>query len=317
MIAIPTHTVASAIRHFDTDITRFKAGLKSHLQRLYADGRIKGNRKKYLKQLLNISDNLVTAKPATLNKYRKIFERIIPGKTMRTASHKAFRDRVLTALGYSKRRVDFYPHYFQRIGIKTCVYCNAQLAVSVEKRTVKKKRSVKAKFQVDHYWPKSEYPCFSISLFNLYPACANCNGSKGTTRVDFALYDDRRSASSRFRFALDPGTIVKYLTSRKSDDITFTFSEPKPARNCKTFRETFDIQGIYDTQRDVAEELILKGEIYSPSYKLYLAGKFRHVLNSADIANRLMLGNYPHEKDILKRPMAKFTLDLARQIGLI
>jgi hypothetical protein len=317
MIAISVHSVESAILHFHADITRYKASLKTTLQRLCTDGRIRGNKKKYLKHLLNVADTLITAKPRTLKKYQQVFENIIPASTMRSKSHSVFRNRVLTALGYAKRRNDFYPRYFQQLGIKTCVYCNAQLAVSVKKGAVKKKQTVKAKFQVDHYWPKSEYPSFGVSLYNLYPACANCNISKSTSKVDFVLYDDKRSASSRFRFVLDPGIIGKYLTNRKADEITFTFHEPKAAKNCESFQKTFDIQGIYDTQKDVAEELILKGEIYSPSYKLFLSTNFRTVLSSTDIANRIILGNYTHEKDIHKRPMAKFNLDLARQIGLI
>ena len=317
MIAIPTHTVESAIQQFQSKIAEQKKELKENLKKIAGDRRITGYKKDYIKELLRVSDHLITARPSTLKQYQKVFENIISASTMARKSHKDFRNRVLTALGYAKRRKDFYPRYFQQIGIKACVYCNAQLAVSVKKTQVKKKPAVKAKFQVDHYWPKSQYPCFSISLYNLYPACANCNVCKAKTKVDFALYDDRRSVSSRFNFVLDPGIIGKYLTNRKADEITFTFREPKTAKNCKTFKETFDIEGIYETQRDLAEELIRKGEIYSPSYKLYLAGKFRRVLNSADITNRLILGNYPHEKDIHKRPMAKFTLDLAKQIGLI
>jgi hypothetical protein len=317
MIAIHTHTVEFAIQHFHAKIAEYKTELKKKLKNLGADKRITGHRKDYITELLRVSDQLITAKPSTLKKYQKVFEHIIPASTMSRKSHRVFRNRVLTALGYAKRRNDFYPRYFHQIGIKTCVYCNALLAVSVKKTPVKKKPTVRAKFQVDHYWAKSEYPCFSISLYNLYPACANCNVCKGTTRVDFALYDDRRSVSSRFNFSLDPGIIGKYLTNRKADEIIFTFREPKPARNCKTFEETFDIQGIYDTQRDLAEELIRKGEIYSPSYRLFLSTKFGRALSSPDIANRIILGNYPHEKDIHKRPMAKFTLDLAKQIGLI
>lgn len=86
---------------------------------------------------------------------------------------KPFRDKLIEKMGYKKRRSDFYPKYFQKLGVKACVYCNSQLTVTVNSYEYKKDGSikqdeVKEKFQVDHYLPKSEYPCFSISLFNLF-----------------------------------------------------------------------------------------------------------------------------------------------------
>jgi hypothetical protein len=98
-------------------------------------------------------------------------------------------------------------------------------------RTVKenKKISYKAKFQVDHYWPQSKYPCFCISLYNLYPVCGSCNNCKNDNDLNFLLYSDQKNKIvSPFKFQLVKGVVAQYLLSRKLNDIKFTFQEPQP-----------------------------------------------------------------------------------------
>lgn len=68
------------------------------------------------------------------------------------------------------------------LNIKTCPYCNSQYTLVVKQGETKK-----AKFQFDHFFPKSRYPIFSLSLYNLIPSCASCNLSKKET--DFNLTD--------------------------------------------------------------------------------------------------------------------------------
>lgn len=163
---------------------------------------------------------------------------------MKSKSNSVFRNRLLTALGYNDRRGDFYPKYFQQIGIEACVYCNSTLTVSVEKVTGKKmKKSIKARFQVDHYLPKSQYPCFSISLYNLYPTCASCNNIKSAKSVQFKLYEDgSKIKKSSFYFDLNMVSVSDYLLNRKSELILYEFQEP-PTRsvNLKSFNEVFAI----------------------------------------------------------------------------
>lgn len=64
-------------------------------------------------------------------------------------------------------------------------------------------------------------------------------------------------------------------------------------------------------------ELIQKKEIYTESYKQHLAKQFKDLFKDESIINRLIIGNYDTVEDIHKRPMAKFTQDIARQLNLI
>ena len=250
----------------------------------------------------------------TLNKYKVDFDSIIHPADIADSSMKPFRDKILKAMGYSNRRSDFYPDYFKEIGIKVCVYCNAHLAITAERNNSKRI----AQFQVDHFIPKNKYPGLSVSLYNLYPSCASCNNIKSTDEVDFQLYQPhKKSYSSKFRFILLPGSKAKFLRSRNINDIQYILDEPIPPTGKLSFNEVFSINGIYQTQKDVAEELFMKAEIYNSSYRKILETEFKRLFKSAVNLDRLITGNYTEEKDIHKRPLSKFTMDIGRQIGLI
>lgn len=265
----------------------------------------------YLDTLINNFDKIVKATPPVLMDYKKKFDTIIDGKIL-SKNHKVFKNELLERMGYSKLREDYYADYFESTGIKACVYCNSQLAVTV--RSFNKKKV--AKFQVDHFFPKSEYPCFSISFFNLLPVCGSCNGKKSANAVNFNVYSDDFNdlKDSPFKFRLDRKSIISYKINGDKDNLLILFDDPLN----KGFNESFDIEGIYSTQKDLAEELILKSIIYNETYLKSLRNSFKKLYpNKIPMVERLLVGNYNDVKDIHKRPMAKFSQDIAKQLKLI
>jgi hypothetical protein len=69
---------------------------------------------------------------------------------------------------------------------------------------------------------------------------------------------------------------------------------------------------------DIAEELVHKRMAYNKAYRFYLENDYKSKLfPDQAIINRLLIGNYDKPEDIHKRPMAKFTQDIAKQLGLI
>jgi len=82
------------------------------------------------------------------------------------------------------------------LGVRICPYCNRNFtttlsrlkSTSKDKELNKQGSSVKkfgrARPQLDHYYPKAQYPYLAISLYNLIPSCNICNSSlKGS--IDF------------------------------------------------------------------------------------------------------------------------------------
>lgn len=265
----------------------------------------------YLNKLIADFDIIVKTKPDGFIVLKNAFDAIISGENL-SKHNKEFKNELLIRMGYSKLRDDYYAGYFESTGLKACVYCNSQLAVTV--RSYKGGKS--AKFQVDHFLPKSEYPCFSISFFNLLPVCGPCNGKKSASSVNFNVYSENLNdlKDSPFKFRLDKRSIISYRINGDQDNLIIKFDDP----NNKGFNKNFDIEGIYATQKDIAEELVLKSIIYNENYLKSLRNSFTKLYpNKIPMAERLLVGNYTRVKDIHKRPMAKFTQDIAKQLKLI
>jgi hypothetical protein len=265
----------------------------------------------YLTKLEAEFENIIKAGPKQIETYQIDFDTIINGLTL-SKNHKEFKNELLIRMGYSKLRNTFYPSFFEETGLKSCVYCNSQLAVTVSSSNGSKS----AKFQVDHFLPKSEYPCFSLSFFNLLPVCSPCNGKKSANAVKFNVYSDDPNdlKDSPFKFRLDKRSIISYRINGVQEKLIIKFDDPKK----KGFNKSFDIEGIYSTQKDLAEELVLKSIIYNQNYLNSLRNSFKTLYpNKIPMAERLLVGNYTRVNDIHKRPMSKFTQDIARQLKLI
>ena len=329
MIAISVDGVQKIIEKFSEEIDVHKQsaydGLNSFL--IKHQSILTYSESEFVKSILDLirADNsLIVGTPDSLEVVKKKLKGMSSIKNLKKRD--LLKEGILKAFDYKGLRCTFYPKYFKEIGIKSCVYCNSQLAVAIDIEdylNTKSGESVKAKFQVDHYYSKAEYPYLSISLFNLYPVCASCNIVKGNKKVDFQLYSNKKvkSEKSDFKFTLKDGVVSEYLITKNIDVIDFLFEQinkPKKRKDdTKLVEDLFSIQEIYNTQKDLAEELIVKAQIYNKSYREELIKSFPDLINSSNMSSRFFVGNYTEPKDIHKRPMAKFTQDIARDLKLI
>ena len=311
MIAIAISTVEKVITAMDQTIGKHKTALQKRLRR-QKKKLTETRHVQYMDYLLSLKGDIIVAPPVRLNHIKKKLNRIVGPNSLKLPAHQPLRDALFAAFHYQELRSDFYPEYFSKLGIKACIYCNAHLTVTAIETT----GHYRAKFQVDHYWAKTDYPAFSTSLFNLYPTCASCNNIKNDKKVSFDLYVNRVPDQSAFSFKLKPGCVKNYLDSRKLSDIEIDFIEPAAPPKHESFDELFAIKGIYDTQKDIAAELIEKAEVYRATYKQGLIKQFPEIFTPASI-DRLITGNYTLENEIHKRPMAKFVRDISIQVGLI
>jgi hypothetical protein len=219
------------------------------------------------------------------------------------------------ALNYTDLRSKFYPKYFRKIGIKSCVYCNSQLTIAISK----KNNEINARFEVDHHDPKIQFPYLSISLFNLYPCCSSCNKRKSATPINFQLYtyDISKLTKSEYGFEIDRSAKCTYLTTKDVETIKIDFKEPNSIAGQQSLQDILNIKEIHDTQKDIVAELIIKSQIYNESFKNILQKNFSKLSLNQNDFDRVIVGNYTKDKEIHKRPFSKMTMDIAKQLGLI
>lgn len=235
-----------------------------------------------------------------------------------------FHELLVLAFNYSSYRGNFYPKLFNKLGIKSCVYCNSQLALNVEKNTYTKKGNINgklmvAKYQLDHAYSKADFPYLSATIYNLYPCCAVCNNIKRKKEVKFKLYNDI-VVDSDYKFILDKNSLIKYMMTYNSDDLLISFEDPDKKQKEKegkgSLEDTFHITSIYNSQKDIIEEILIRTEIYNETYRKELVNSFSILFPGSSFSmDRIFLGTYPDPKDIHRRPLSKFIQDISKEVS--
>ena len=269
---------------------------------------------------------LLTAKPKKMRKYKVLFDKILPSgrlkAKLKVGSRKVrpFNEIIVSCLQYSLVRHYVACKYIKRLGIKACVYCNADFTVTT--------KDGQAFYDIDHWKPQSQYPFLAISFFNMQPSCHACNGLKNDddTHEYFGLYEEDPNAELEvFRFIIEPADLARYLISGQPSAIHVKY-EAKSVDD-QQMRDNMDqrlcITKRYAEHADVAEEIIRKKRFYNQAFLDSLKPIFQHqaadsssntfFFNGADV-KRFILGFYIDDQDIHKRPLNKMMLDIFKGI---
>lgn len=288
-----------------------------------------GVKKQYVQKIIDQYQEILKASPEEMRLLITSFQTIaksdILESKLKTKDKLKFHELIVKAMRYDELRSSEFRQFVSSSGIKTCVYCNSQLAIISEisfydKKQKRRKPKISAKFELDHYHSKSQYPFLCTSFYNLYPVCGNCNRAKSKLDIRFELYTDDPSKLDVFNFWIDDKTILDYWLDKALDSskLKIHFQSIEGDYDLlNEYNKIFGIQGIYDTQNDIAEELIHKAKVYTNAYNKSLVSNFNDLFPDKKILENLILGNYANSSDTFKRPMAKYTQDLAKQLGLI
>lgn len=147
------------------------------------------------------------------------------------------------------------------LNIRTCTYCNNQYIYTV----IKERESGKTEFimrpEFDHYYEKSRYPFFALSIYNLIPSCHYCNsvikGKKSITQDKYLhpYIDERDDGRDYFDFYYGFSEPEKTLIKAR-----FTSDKAK-----RTF-DFFQMDLIYSHHSNITDSIIELAHRYPPSY---------------------------------------------------
>ena len=223
---------------------------------------------------------------------------------------KKFYELIVEAMCYNDVQKTEIRPYMKRMGLNTCVYCNASYAVATDDR--------KATFQVDHYLPKSKYPFLCISFFNLYPTCMHCNQIKSKeTTYNFCLYTKDPKELNPFKFSIDDKSIIKYLLSNDFELLKVNLKSDTLTKEAEEHFNFFHLGGLYSQFSDEIEEIVWKAKIYNESYRNQLLAVYKKKFPFNMYAfKRFYLGFYPDAKDVHKRPLTLLKQSISKEMGL-
>lgn len=106
-------------------------------------------------------------------------------------------------------------NFVQKLNVRVCPYCNRQYITSFYKNDHKVTTA-----DIDHYYPKTQYPLLSMNFFNLIPSCSVCNsGLKGRKKLEIGdmtlnpFFDD----SDSLFFRINDDELEEMYNFPKSD----------------------------------------------------------------------------------------------------
>lgn len=309
----------NAVLTFNTALFKTRrTGFIDPVTGLTTFSKIKGKKKKYgienataityIQKIIDNYDDILAADEDEMQQWIADFRTVIHEDNITEKFWKA----VVKAMKYSALRDKEMLQFLQKFNIKTCVYCHSQLTLVVNKTTT----SLKGLLQLDHKYPKSKYPFLCTSFYNLYPICSNCNMAKSDKPSGFNFYckDDQLDLLT---FGIDSPSLLKYERTGNIDDIKITVNFLDTTIDLDDYDGMFNIKNIYNTQKDVVKELIEKKQVYNNPYNKTLVDNFNKLFTDQSMIKRLIIGNYDKPEDMLRRPLAKFTQEIARDLKLI
>lgn len=242
------------------------------------------------------------------------------GVKLRTTRNVFFYELIVWALRYDYVQGSVFPGFIRTLGIRTCMYCNAQYVIST--------REGESFYQLDHCYPKSKFPFLATSFFNLQPCFGACNQRKSGEDMRCGDYDvsmwkeSTDMNDSYYDFHIENGSLAKYMTNHNQMDLNIDVVKSiKGDGNLdelmKLFKKKFRIKEVYSEHREEAEEIIWKKYVYAPAYVDSLRVAFNNdFLDKAGDFERLLLGTYTKSKDVYKRPLTKMIQDIAKQLKI-
>lgn len=281
------------------------------------------NYEQYVQHIIDSLPELLYAKPSEfLNKYIPDFEQLVSRQVVNEKisidgdDSESLSDRLVSIMRYNTVRKKIAPAFFRKLEVKSCVYCNANYAITDAQN--------EAYFDMDHWKPKALYPYLCISFCNFQPSCPSCNRRKNDSDGPFfGLWNDQNGTSlDVVDFELPNLSLVKYIVFGDKTDLSVSFAPSHPYDHQNVMlrnvaEEKFHIEARYKEHNDIVEEIVWKKWIYNQSFVLSLRNALGYKIPSFVDVRRFILGTYADAEDIHKRPLTRMIQAVAKKVGVL
>lgn len=190
---------------------------------------------------------------------------------------------------WTKRRDASYEwsawHFIDSLGVRYCPYCNAETVGNMAYLASDGTRRLHQS-DLDHFFPKSEYPLLSLSLYNLVPSCCRCNSRFKGSRNHLAERVKRGSLgvlhpyldnfSDHFRFEYAPNSLNElYVKKNQKDGPLHVYPIGKHVKLAARYLREYHIAEVYrDFYDSELMAAIKSAALYTPSVREVLEAKY-------------------------------------------
>ena len=227
-------------------------------------------------------------------------------------------------------------------GVVICPYCDRQYITnfSFEMKDGEKNKTLST---LDHFYTKSKYPLFALSLFNFIPACYGCNSViRGDEALNIYPYRPDYNTFSVFKLEIsksnkkentleidkynNTSNLVDFILCKENAEfsITQTASQKLPpdiSAEVNSDINTLKLNNVYTVHQDYVKDLLTIRRFYEESnYRSYVENLlnntvFENGMKFPVTVNKLRLFligddwiNETNSSDLIpKRPLSKLT----------
>ncbi len=158
---------------------------------------------------------------------------------------------------------EFRNDFLSSLNISVCPYCNRQFISSFEKNNDEYQSTA----TLDHFYPKALFPLFSLSLYNLVPACHICNGILKNTSTRKIMYPFSKGYENYAHFRIGKFESLDSLLGNNDQFNIFVDYQKEKHEDIKNSIQLFKTEEIYKYHKDYVQSILLKSTIYSDTYK--------------------------------------------------
>lgn len=188
------------------------------------------------------------------------------------------------------------------MGLSVCPYCN---------RNFVNTRGSNSSAQIDHFYPRSQYPIFALSLYNLVPSCYACNHIKREQLISLSPHDEY-NIDEMFKFSYNINSL-DFMYDVNNVNLEIRTQNMLDRR----FEENLNILQLRDAykihNRDV-QILLKKALIFSETRISELYDEYSELFNSRKEVERLVFGSVMSEHEYKDNVLAKLKNDIIHEL---
>lgn len=189
-----------------------------------------------------------------------------------------------------------------------CPYCNRQYISYFAEDT-------KTTADLDHFYPKSLFSLFALSLYNFVPSCQVCNQRFKKQKVKKILYPFQHDFGKDAYFDVEINDVKAYYQG--SDDFKIKLridNTSKIKEEITNNNKMFQLESLYQHHKPYVQGLMIeKGKVYIDQYLNMMKKTFKNLHLSKEQLDLFLYG-ISHNEDIDKNiPLTKLTKDILKK----
>lgn len=204
-------------------------------------------------------------------------------------------------MDFSKNNKTLREYIIEASKIEVCPYCNRQYIDMFQKSG----KGYKAIAQLDHFYPKEQFPLYALSLYNFVPSCASCNQGKSdkTKALIYPFTKNAKEENQQPYFKIKSEDL-DHLRGNVPPAIDYAFIDSDK----KSHADALHHKNMYQNHSVFAQRLLQRQRLYNPSYIAQVKAFFPKL--SDEEIREVLFGFSGDLEELKQKPLSKLAHDI-------